>query len=529
MRVFALTALSLLAAGCQPAAEPVPEPGSNTEVQRPAFELATSAAYDVAAIEAYVGDHAAVYDYIDANQADHLAALQRWLRQPSISAQNIGIQDMAEMLRQDLAGMGFEEAELVPTDGHPGVWGYYDAGADTTLVVYLMYDVQPVNPEDWDSPPFDAEVIDHDLGRVLMARGATNQKGPQRALLNALESIIAVEGNLPVNVMVAAEGEEELGSPHYPQIIDAYEDRLREADGVLFPFNSQSPDGKINMILGVKGIVYFEMIATGGDWGGPSNAEIHGSYKAIVDSPVWRLIKALSSMTSADGNTILVPGFYDGIIPPTAEQQRLINGMLAVWDDTGMQRSLGLDRWIDGLTGRDAILEYLYMPTLNVDGIWGGYIEAGTKTVLPHQASAKVDSRLPPGLDPEDALDKIRRHLDANGFADIEIRKLSAYPASQTSAEAPAVQAAISVFSKYASEITVQPRIAGSAPFYQFTDRLGLPLVPTGMGFGTGAHAPNEIMLIEPGPDTRAVGLADIEKAYVDFVYALAGAKQTKK
>src|SRR5210317_2638587 len=196
MRVFALTALSLLAAGCQPAAEPVPEPGSNTEVQRPAFELATSAAYDVAAIEAYVGDHAAVYDYIDANLDDHLAALQRWLRQQSISAQNIGIQEMSEMLRQDLADLGFAEAELVPTDGHPGVWGYYDAGAESTLVVYLMYDVQPVNPQDWDSPPFDAEVIDHDLGRVLMARGATNQKGPQRALLNALESIIAVEGNL---------------------------------------------------------------------------------------------------------------------------------------------------------------------------------------------------------------------------------------------------------------------------------------------------------------------------------------------
>ena len=521
MKTFILLAGLLVLAACQPQETSTPA----AEFTRPTYELATTEAYDFTAIQPYAGDHSAVYDYIDTHLEQHVSALQRWVRQPSISAQNVGIQEMAEMLRQDLSDLGFKEAELVPTDGHPGVWGYYDAGAEKTLVVYLMYDVQPVNPEDWESPPFDGEIIDHELGRVLMARGATNQKGPQRAFLNALESIIAVEGGLPVNVMVAAEGEEELGSPHYPQIIDAYEERLREADGVLFPFNSQSPDGKISMILGVKGILYFEMVATGGEWGGPSKAEIHGSYKAIVDSPVWRLVKALSSMTSPDGNTILVPDYYDGALPPTIEESMLINAGIESRDDAQLQELLAVDHWIDGKTGTDAVIELLYQPTLNIDGIWGGYTGEGVKTILPHQASAKVDSRLPPGLDPDEALDKIRGHLDANGFADIELRKLSAYPAAQTSVEAPAVQAAISVFSKYASEITVQPRVAGSAPFYQFTDRLGLPLVPTGMGFGTGAHAPNEIMLIEPGPGTNAVGLADIEKAYVDFVYALAAAE----
>ncbi|MDJ0710209.1 MAG: M20/M25/M40 family metallo-hydrolase [Woeseiaceae bacterium] len=519
MRTVLALLVAIAVAGCERASDATPT------VERPVFELATAEAYDVGSISAYAGDHNAVYDYIDANLDGHLAAIQRWLRQKSISAQNDGVIEMAEMLRQDFEDLGFAEAELVPTDGHPGVWGYYDAGAEKTLVVYLMYDVQPVNPEDWISPPFDAEVIDHELGRVLMARGATNQKGPQRAFLNALESIIAVEGTLPVNIMITAEGEEELGSPNYPQIIDAYEARLRGADGVLFPFNSQSPDGKINMILGVKGIVYFEMIATGGTWGGPSKAEIHGSYKAIVDSPVWRLIKALSSLTSPDGNTILVPGYYDGIIPPTKEESMLINAGVENRNEQQLLEMLGVDHWIDYKTGTDAVVEFLYQPSLNIDGIWGGYTGEGVKTILPHQASAKVDSRLPPGLDPDEALDKIRRYLDAQGFDDVEIRKLSGYPASQTSVEAPAVQAAISVFSKYANTVNVQPRIAGSAPFYQFTERLGLPLVPTGMGFGTGAHAPNEIMLIEPGPGTEAAGLADVEKAYVDFVYALANSE----
>ncbi|MDX1507551.1 MAG: M20/M25/M40 family metallo-hydrolase [Woeseiaceae bacterium] len=517
---WALLAPLLLLAGCQPADDTADN--ASAVIERPTFELATTEAYDYSAISGYDGEHSAVYDYIDRNTDAHLQNIRRWLRQRSISAQNDGVVEMAEMLRGDLEGMGFIEAELVETDGHPGVWGYYDAGADKTLVVYLMYDVQPVDEEDWRSPPFEANLVDHDLGTVLMARGATNQKGPQRAFLNALESIIAVDGTLPVNIMIAAEGEEELGSPHYYQIIDQYEDRLRTADGALFPFNSQRPDGKISVILGVKGIVYVEMTATGGDWGGPANAEIHGSYKAIVDSPVWRLVKALDSLTSPDGNTILVPGYYDGIIPPTEEESLLINAGVEERNDVQMQEMLGVSRWIDDKLGNDAVIDLLYQPTLNIDGIWGGYTGEGVKTILPHTATAKVDSRLPPGLDPDEALAKIRQFLDDNGYSDIEIEKLGGYPASQTSVNDPSVQAALSVFKKYADGLIVQPRIAGSAPFYQFTERLGLPLVPAGMGFGTGAHAPNEIMLIEPKDGVPVAGLADIEKAYVDFIFALA-------
>jgi acetylornithine deacetylase/succinyl-diaminopimelate desuccinylase-like protein len=430
---------------------------------------------------------------------------------------------MAVMLRGDLEAIGFQETALVPTDGHPGVWGYYDAGAERTLLVYMMYDVQPVNPEDWDSPPFEANLVDHELGRVIMARGATNQKGPQRAFLNALESIVAVHGRLPVNLMVAAEGEEELGSPHYPQIVDAYEDRMKTADGVLFPMSVQAPDGRTTMLLGVKGILYFEMESRGGDWGGPQRSEIHGSYKAIVDAPALRLIQAIASLTSPDGNTILVPGYYDGIRPPTEEEQMLINGAARNRDEEMLKDAIGVARFIDGLSGRDALVETLYMPTLNVDGIWSGYTGEGVKTILPHVATAKVDSRLPMGLDPDEALAKIRAHLDANGFEDIVIRKLSGYPPAQTSVDADLTQAVIGVYNKYSNGLSIQPRIAGSAPFYQFTDRLGLPLVPAGLGHGRGAHAPNEIYLVEPGPGVPVAGLAEIEKAYVDLLYALAG------
>ncbi len=489
------------------------------------FQFQTDEAFDVSAIPAYDASHDAIYRYIEEHLDEHLAHIQRWLRQPSVSAQNIGIADMAEMLRSDLEALGFVETALVPTDGHPGVWGFYDAGADRTLMLYLMYDVQPVNPEDWRSPPFEARLVDSELGEILMARGATNQKGPERALLNALESIIAIDGALPVNLMVVAEGEEELGSPHYPQIIDQYESRLRSADGVLFPFNSQRPNGEAGLSLGVKGILYTEMEATGNERGGPTRAEIHGSYKAIVDSPVWRLVQALASLTSQDGNTILVPGYYDPVRPPTMEEQRLINALTVEWNDEGLQQSLSVERWINGITGRDAVMRYLYHPTLNIDGIWGGYTQEGVKTILPHMATAKVDSRLPYGLTPDSALAMIRRHLDANGFDDITIRELSGYPASQTSIEAGLVQAAISVFRKWGHTPSVSPRLAGSAPFYQFTERLGLPMVFGGLGHGSGAHAPNEYMVINPREGSDIAGLAEIEKAYVDLLFALARAR----
>lgn len=289
---------------------------ADADLARPRFEITTAAAFDPASIPPYAGSHAAIYAYIDEHLQQHIEALQRWVRQRSISAQSDGIAEMAEMLRADLEALGFQEAAIAPTDGHPGVWGYFDAGAERTLLLYMMYDVQPVEEDDWQTAPFAGSLVETPLGTVLMARGATNQKGPQRALLNAIEAIMAVDGTLPVNLMLLAEGEEELGSPNYPALINRYEARLRTADGVFFPFNSQNTRGELSMSLGVKGILYMEIESRGGAHGGPDRAEIHGSMKALVDSPSWRLVQALASLTTPDGNTIAVSGYYDALRPP---------------------------------------------------------------------------------------------------------------------------------------------------------------------------------------------------------------------
>lgn len=249
----------------------VAAPAAAQTVRPPDISFTTDEKFDARTVPAYAGRHDEVYAHIDANIAAHLEQLRRWVRQPSVSAQNRGITEMAEMLAGDLRGLGFRDVAIVPTKGHPGVFGYYDAGAPRTLVVYMMYDVQP-EETGWTVDAFEGAMVDHALGRVLMARGATNQKGPERAFLNAIDSIIKVRGTLPVNVMIVAEGEEELGSPNFPQVIDAYEARLKTGNGVFFPLNAQSGSGDVSLPLGVKGILVAEFEARGGPGGGPKNA-----------------------------------------------------------------------------------------------------------------------------------------------------------------------------------------------------------------------------------------------------------------
>ena len=493
----------------------------------PEIRFTTDEAFDSASVAAYAGRHDDVYRHIDANIEDHVKQLQRWVRQPSVSAQKRGIHEMVQLLSGDLHALGFKEVTTVPTAGHPGVFGFYDAGAPRTLVVYMMYDVQP-EETGWKVPAFDGAIVDHELGRVLMARGATNQKGPERAFLNALDSIIKTQGKLPVNLMVVAEGEEELGSPNFPQVIDKYEDRLKKAHGVFFPLSAQDATGAVSLPLGVKGILVLELEAAGGAQGGPTRAEIHSSLKAVVDAPAWRLTQALASLTSADGNTVLVPGYYDAIRQPSTEEQRLVNGLArrsTPEREQAMRSGLGVERFSAGVGGRDLFSRWLFTTTMNINGMWTGYTGEGMKTILPHIARARLDSRLVPDQTPDGQLELVRKHLAAKGFSDVAVRKLSGYPPAQTSVDTPIVRAAISVFNKHGAPPSVAPRLAGSAPYYIFTDRLKLPMVMGGMGNGSGAHAPNEYMVIEPKAGSKVSGLAGVEKWYVDFLYAFASMK----
>lgn len=460
---------------------------------------------------------ARVFKHIDKHYCEHLSKLQELVRQPSISAENRGVRKCAELVKRYFRDLGCRRPRLVETSGFPVVYGYYDAGADKTLIVYFMYDTQPVDDPGWIVPPLEGKIVNMaPFGDCLVARGAINTKGELRAFLNACESIKAAGEEIPVNLMFVAEGEEELGSRHLPEFIGKYREKLERADAVFFPLADQNQKGKVTMELGVKGIVYFELELDGKAWGhGPTRFDVHGSNKAWVDSPAWRMIQALSTMTTEDGNRVLIEGFYENAVPPSEEDSMLLETLERTFDEDSVKDMMKVRKFIDNKHGREALLKYLYSPTLNINGIWSGYIGPGTKTVLPHKITAKVDVRLVPNMTVEEVIPRIRRHLDKQGFKEVKIVELEeGYGWAKTSVKEPAVQAVIKAYREFGQEPEIWPHMAGSAPFCMFNrEPLNLPFVIGGLGHGGRAHAPNEYLVVEEGGPTG--GLRTLEKSFV--------------
>ena len=466
-----------------------------------------------------------IHKYIEDHKAEHIAKIQRDLRQPSVSSWNMGITEMAELMKQSFKELGCKEAELVKTDGYPGVWAWYDAGAKKTISTYMMYDTQPFDEKEWSSPPLAANLVKMDpFLQVVIARGAINSKGPNRAFLNACEAIIAVEGKLPLNIMFTCDGEEEQGSPHFHQVLAPYANRLKTCNAHLGAGPSQNRDGFVNMYLGSKGIAYVELECHGKDWGrGPQRMPIHSSRKAILDSPVWRLVKALSSMVDEAGNKILIEGYYDAIVPPTEEEETLVNILAEKFGDKLFASERENVRvWINHWSAAEAIRHLTFDTTLNIDGIWGGYTGPGSATILPEKAAVKIDGRLVPNQVIDDQVKLMRQHLDKHGFSDIKLTKLGGGDEwSRTSVKAPVVQAVLSVYKRYGVEPAIWPRSAGSTPQAQYTrPPLNLPACWGGLGHGSRAHAVDEYLVIE-GND-RIAGVVKAEQSIVDILYAYA-------
>src|SRR5438552_10043015 len=253
--------------------------------------------------------------------------LQEWIHQPSIAAENRGVSEGCDLMIRLLKDAGFDKAEKVPTDGAPGVFATLDAGAPKTVGLYFMYDVKQVDPAEWSSPPWDAALVDKPgLGKVIIGRGAVNQKGPEAAFLAALHAVRGAGQKLPVNLVLVAEGEEEIGSPHFPQIVRRPEvlAALKNCLGIFMPSASQGPDGVVTLSLGAKGVIEIEMTASGEHWGRGPRADIHSSNKARLDSPAWHLVKALNTLVSADGNDPAIAGFADKARPISPQEKAMI-------------------------------------------------------------------------------------------------------------------------------------------------------------------------------------------------------------
>jgi len=449
--------------------------------------------------------------------------LQEWIALPSIAAENRNYPAGAEHMAKLARDAGFQQATVINTDGKPGVFATLDAGAAKTVGLYFMYDVKQFDPAEWTSPPLEARIVDKPgVGKAVVGRGAVNQKGPEAAFLAALHAIRGAGKKMPVNLVLVAEGEEEIGSPHIGQLVHRpeVEAALRKTSGVFMPSATQDLDGIVTVSLGAKGVVELELISTGEAWGRGPSKDIHSSLKAMVDSPAWHLVKALDTLVSADGNTITIDN-YPKPRPINDDERAMIAAATRRRSEAQSMKSLGVKHWIDDLPWQAANERLESQPTVNIEGLVGGYTGPGGKTILPHRAAAKLDLRLVPDMTKDAAVAALKAHLEKRGFGDLEVNVTGGYDPTQTPASAPLIQAQLAVLERAGIDPVLWPRNAGSYPGYVFTgEPLKLASGHFGLGHGTGAHAPDEYYVIESA-NPNVQGYDGAAMSFVEYLYEL--------
>jgi len=453
------------------------------------------------------GELASIESEIEKRHDESIQRLQHWVRNPSIAAEDRGMDEGCDLMMRMAREAGFQTATRIDTDGHPGVFATLDAGAPRTFGLYFMYDVKQADPAEWSSPPFVAAIVDKPgFGKALVGRGAVNQKGPEAAFLAALHAIRGAGQKMPINIVLVAEGEEEIGSPHFRQVVNHPDvaSALRKTVGVVMPGAGQDPDGNVSVLLGAKGVVEVELIASGEAWGRGPGIDVHSSNRARLDSPAFHLVQALATLVNADGDPA-IEGFGREARPATPEQKKMLDTAAERLSEDSAKRLLGAKRWAHDKSWRDSLEQFLFTPTVNIEGLVAGYTGPGGKTILPHRAVAKLDLRLVPDMTYDGALERLGAHLAKRGFGDVVVKPSGGYDPTDTALDAPLIQAQIAVLRRAGIEPAIMPRIAGSYPGCVFTgEPLRLAAGHFGLGHGSGAHAPDEYFVIEPSNPTVA-------------------------
>ena len=427
-------------------------------------------------------DHQKTDSYLEAHLNDSIAELSRLAAQPSVAAQNWGLQECAELVAGMLAARGFN-VEVMPTGGSPVVFAERKGRTGKTLLFYNHYDVQPPEPLDlWLSPPFEPEVRD---GK-LFARGVSDDKAHITSRLFAIDALLNRDDELPCNIKFIIEGEEEISSIHLPEFVKNNTLKLA-ADACVWEFGSVDHREVPMQYLGMRGICYVELSVETAD------IDVHsGLGGSIFPNPAWRLIWALSSIKGPDGR-IRLPGHYDNVVPPSQRDRQLMEAMPEVADE--YKQRYGVRYFLDGLSGGVELrLAEVFEPTCTICGFNSGYQGPGSKTVLPARASAKVDFRLVPDQTPEQVLSSLRAHLDTEGYPDVKIDYIGGEAPGRTNPDDPFVQLVVRTAEPvYGQPMQIVPMVGGSGPNHAFLEYLKLPIVSAGVGYpGTNAHAPNE-------------------------------------
>jgi len=442
--------------------------------------------------------------YVRAREREYIDELKTLIRQPTVSAQGIGIPETARIVLDRAKKRGGIAAEALTVDGGPPTIVGETGRGDRTLLVYNHYDVQPPDPlDEWETPPFEPTERDG----FLYGRGVSDNKGNLMARLQAIDAYRATMGELPLRIRVLYEGEEESGSAHLAAFVARHGERLR-ADGCIWEAGYKDAAGRPTISCGLKGIAYVELRVRG------ANKDAHSSLATIVPNPAWRLVWALATLKN-DADQITIDGFMDAVRPPTAADRALLEGL--PFDDEGMLRIHGITRFVRGLHGYELKKKHFLEPTCTICGIVSGYTGAGSKTVLPAVASAKIDFRLVPDLTPEKVTLLLRAHLDRRGFEDVEVVPGHGEPPSRWPTDSVTARAAVDACrSAYGSEPVVYPLLAGSGPLSTVCGTLGIPAAGFGSGNAASAnHAPNENIAI--------ADYVDHIRAFGRFLHTFAG------
>lgn len=442
-------------------------------------------------------------EYVRAHAREYVDELKELVRLPTVSAQGSAIDETASavLARGRRAGLAAEALRV--SGGPPTIVGETGRGP-RTLLVYDHYDVQPPDPlDEWTTQPFDPTERDG----VLYGRGVSDNKGNLMARLQAIEAYRATLGELPLRVRVLYEGEEEIGSEHLGSFVAAHADRLA-ADGCIWEAGYKDAAGRPTVSLGLKGIAYFELRARG------AKTDVHSSQATIIPNPAWRLVWALATLKDAD-DRITIDGLMDHVRAPTADDVALLERL--PYDEPELRRIHGIDAFVRGLSGTPLKLKHFFEPTCTICGITSGYSGPGSKTVLPAVASAKLDFRLVPDLEPALVERLLRAHLDRRGFADIEITPMHGEKPSRWPADTAVAKAAVAACREtYGTDPVVYPLMVGSGPMAQVCDTLQIPVVGFGSGNAASAnHAPNENITV--------MDYIDHIRAFGRFMHAFAG------
>ncbi len=440
----------------------------------------------------------------DANRERDLSDLIRLLRQPSISAQNVGVAECAELVRDFFAAAGLE-TRLLPTAVHPMVFASYQVDDRLpTVLIYGHYDVQPPDPlDEWISPPFEPEIRD---GR-LYARGAGDNKGQFFAQLAGIRAWLETTGSLPVNVKFLIEGEEETGSPHLDQLVADYGELLA-ADLVYTSDGPVIDDDVPIVVYGVRGLVYVELTAQG------ANQDLHsGNWGGVAPNPAWTLVRLLNSMLDADNN-VTIPGFLDDVQPVSPLMRQAMDSI--PHDEAATLASIGIET-LPPPVDASFFERLMARPTMNIAGFSSGYSGPGSKTVLPSRATVKLDMRLVPNQDPDDIFRKVRAHVAAVA-PEVTVTRMGSMRPSVTPLDSrfaePVRRAVERGFGQRPVDV---PLLGGSLPDAAWTQTLGLPsfLVPYA-NHDEANHGPNENIVVErfhAGVRTAASLLAELAAA----------------